>query len=69
MRNILGKLITALYNWYYKAEQANQYIDEQVTYKENIPVIGAKRIDWEEYRDIPKITINNCTPKFNRNNI
>lgn len=34
-----------------------------------IPVIGSKKVDWDEYRDIPKINIDNPIPKFNRNNI
>jgi hypothetical protein len=36
---------------------------------ERIPVIGGKRINWEEYKEIPPDIDINGRIKFNRNNL
>jgi hypothetical protein len=44
--------------------------DEEFHINENrIPVIGGKRISWEEYREIPKDIDMDGRVKFNRNNL
>jgi hypothetical protein len=37
--------------------------------EDHIPVIGGKRISWEEYREIPNDIDMNGRVKFNRNNL
>lgn len=38
--------------------------------EDKIPVIGGKKINWNEYREIPQdISLDNNRVKFNRNNI
>lgn len=36
---------------------------------EHIPVIGGKKINWEEYREIPPDIDSDGRIKFNRNNL
>jgi len=51
-------------SYYYKEREQDFHINE-----ERIPVIGGKRIDWEEYREIPPDIDINGRIKFNRNNL
>ena len=37
--------------------------------EDHIPVIGGKKISWEEYREIPPDIDSNGRIKFNRNNL
>jgi hypothetical protein len=37
--------------------------------EERIPVIGGKRINWDEYREIPPDINNDGRIKFDRNNL
>ena len=37
--------------------------------EERIPVIGGKRISWEEFKEIPPDIDSNGRIKFNRNNL
>lgn len=47
-----------------KDREENFHINE-----ERIPVIGGKRISWEEFREIPPDIDSNGRIKFNRNNL
>lgn len=51
-------------SYYNKDREEDFHINE-----ERIPVIGGKRISWEEFREIPPDIDSNGRIKFNRNNL
>lgn len=67
---ILCILLYSIYlaKWYNAIENAELSYQKNILHEERIPVIGAKPIDWNEYRDIPKLDINSPVI-FDRNKI
>lgn len=62
---ILGSYIGL---WYKELGNMEQEYQRNIMHEDRIPVIGTKEIDWDEYRDIPKLDIN-APLTFDRNKI
>ena len=63
-------LLFVVYNmlWIHEIDYVEQDLISNRLEEDRIPVIGGKKINWEEYRDIP--SINRDTPiVFDRNKI
>lgn len=56
--------IHSFLSYHNKGREENFHINE-----ERIPVIGGKKINWEEFREIPPDIDSNGRIKFNRNNL
>ena len=54
--------------WYKELAMMEQNYQKSIMHEDRIPVIGARPIDWDEYRDIPKLDINSPLT-FDRNKI
>ena len=66
----IGSLLYSIYTglWYKELSNMEQNYQRNIMHEERIPVIGAKLIDWDEYRDIPALDINKPLT-FDRNKI
>lgn len=66
---ICSFIIGAMFGYFYRGQPSRTTEPDIPMEEPPIPVIGSKKVDWDEYRDIPKINIEQPIPKFNRNNI
>lgn len=66
----IGAILYGIYTglWYKDLSNMEQEYQKSIMHEDRIPVIGARPIDWDEYRDIPKLDINSPLT-FDRNKI